>query len=174
MDVSKMKLNDAYLSRFVSGEQLEAIRPEAEAALEKLKNGTGEGSDFIGWKDLPVSYDREEFARIKEAAERIRKNSEVLVVIGIGGSYLGARAAIEFVQGNMHNRLNKDAPEIYYCGNSISGSALFNNTLTATKPITATIAINTITANSSTIVNPFLFFKFAFIDYHLLYLYNNF
>jgi len=124
MDVSKMKLNDAYLSHFVSGEQLEAIRPEAEAALEKLKNGTGEGSDFIGWKDLPVSYDREEFARIKEAAERIRKNSEVLVVIGIGGSYLGARAAIEFVQGNMHNRLNGDAPEIYYCGNSISGSAL--------------------------------------------------
>ena len=85
------------------------------------KNGAG--NDFLGWLDLPVDYDKEEFTRIQKAAAKIQSDSEVLVVIGIGGSYLGARAAIEFLRHGFYNNVSKDVrktPEIYYAGNSIS------------------------------------------------------
>ena len=88
----------------------------------------GAGNDFLGWIDLPVDYDKEEFARIKKAAEKIKSDSEVLVVIGIGGSYLGARAAIEFLRHSFYNNVSKDkrggTPEIYFVGNSISSTYL--------------------------------------------------
>src|SRR5699024_9216322 len=97
----------------------------AAQAKDKLLARTGAGNDFLGWIDLPVDYDKEEFARIKKAAEKIRQDSEVLLVIGIGGSYLGARAAIEFLGHSFANVVSKDvrkAPEIYYVGNSISST----------------------------------------------------
>ena len=96
-----------------------------KTAHEKLHNGTGAGSDFLGWVDLPVNYDKEEFARIKNSAAKIKSDSDVLIVIGIGGSYLGARAAIEMLTNNFHNALDKDqrkAPKIFYVGNNISST----------------------------------------------------
>jgi len=119
-----IKLNDSYISEFVAKKDIDAMQGEVCAALDKVIDGSGAGNDFLGWRDLPENYDREEFARIKLASEKIRKNSDVLVVIGIGGSYLGARAAIEFVRGNMYNTTAKDSPEIYFAGNSISAPAL--------------------------------------------------
>ncbi len=96
-----------------------------KTAHEKLHNGTGAGNDFLGWVDLPVNYDKEEFARIKNSAAKIKSDSDVLIVIGIGGSYLGARAAIEMLTNNFHNALDKDqrkAPKIFYVGNNISST----------------------------------------------------
>ena len=95
----------------------------AQAAKETLVSKSGAGNDFLGWVDLPVDYDKEEFDRIKVAAKRIQEDSEVLLVIGIGGSYLGARAAIEFLRHSFYNNVSKETrktPEIYYVGNSIS------------------------------------------------------
>ena len=89
-----------------------------------MLNKDGAGNDFLGWVDLPVNYDKEEFARIKVAAEKIKKSSDALVVIGIGGSYLGARAAVEFVKSPLYNSLKKDTPDIYFSGNNISTTAL--------------------------------------------------
>ena len=88
---------------FVSAEEIAAIKDEILAAKQTLVDKNGAGNDFVGWVDLPVEYDREEYVRIKAAAERIRQDSEVLIVIGIGGSYLGARAAIEFLGHNFSN-----------------------------------------------------------------------
>lgn len=109
--------------KFVSEEEIELIRPQAEAARDILLSKKGAGSDFLGWLDLPEDYDKDEFARIKKAADKIRSDSEVLLVVGIGGSYLGARAAIEFLKHNFFNSVGKDkrnAPEIYFLGNNIS------------------------------------------------------
>lgn len=89
----------------------------------------GAGNDFLGWIDLPVDYDKEEFARIRKAADKIKSDSDVLVVLGIGGSYLGARAAINFLRHNFYNTVSKEirkTPEIYFAGNSIS-STYFSN-----------------------------------------------
>ena len=119
-----LKLVDKFLDGFVSAAELEAISSEAAAAYDLVKSGKGEGSDFLGWLTLPENYDKEEFSRIKNAAERIKKNSDILVVIGIGGSYLGARAAIEFVKSPIYNNLKKDTPDIYFAGNNISTTAL--------------------------------------------------
>ena len=105
-------------------EKLLSMKQEVEKAHEMLHNGTGEGSDFLGWVDLPVTYDKEEFAQIKECAEKIKKDSEALIVLGIGGSYLGARAVIEYLKSPLYNNLKKDTPDIYFAGNSISSSAL--------------------------------------------------
>ncbi len=91
-----LKLNDKYVKGFISEEELKAMAPAVETAHRMVAEKSGEGADFLGWVDLPVNYDKEEFARIKKAAEKIQSDSEALVVIGIGGSYLGARAAIEF------------------------------------------------------------------------------
>ena len=87
-------LNAKYLEPFVNHEELEAILPQVQAAHRTIHEKSGPGNDFLGWLDLPVDYDREEFTRIQKAAQKIRSNSQVLIVIGIGGSYLGARAAI--------------------------------------------------------------------------------
>ena len=100
-------LNNKYLSGFMSDAEFDYIAPQVQAAHDALHNGTGAGNDFIGWLNLPTDYDKEEFARIKAAAERIKKNTDVFVVIGIGGSYLGARAAIEFLKSPNYNALKR-------------------------------------------------------------------
>ena len=93
-----LNLSEKFCNGFVSAEEIENLFAQATAALKLVKDGTGAGSDFLGWYDLPENYDREEFERIKIAAKKIQKNSDILIVIGIGGSYLGARAAIEFIK----------------------------------------------------------------------------
>ena len=118
-------LNAKHLSSFISEEEYEAIYPQVEAAHNQLEAKTGPGNDFLGWMYLPRDYDKEEFARIKEAAAKIREDSDVLVVAGIGGSYLGARAVIEAVKGQFHNEL-ENGLKIYFCGNSISPTYLNN------------------------------------------------
>ena len=117
-----VKLNCKYLSSFVSESEIADIRNEISDAYEKLysKKAEAEGNDFHGWLSLPVDYDKEEFARIKAAAAKIKNDSDVLVVIGIGGSYLGARAAIEFCRTKNYNVVVKDAPKIFFVGNSLS------------------------------------------------------
>lgn len=119
-----IKINTRYLTDLVSEKELEAIEPAVLEARNTLYSGSGEGNDFLGWVDLPKSYDKEEFSRIKAAAEKIKKDTEVFIVIGIGGSYLGARAAIEFVQSPNYNLLKKDTPNVYFIGNSISPTML--------------------------------------------------
>ena len=119
-----LKLNLRYAGEFACEEKLLSMKQEVEAAHEMLHQGTGAGSDYLGWIDLPVNYDKEEFAQIKECAEKIKKDSEALVVLGIGGSYLGARAVIEFIKSNNYNIVKKDTPDIYYGGNTISSSAV--------------------------------------------------
>ena len=119
-----LKLNTNYLKDFISDADYKAIDSEIRASHKTLTEKTGAGNDFLGWVDLPENYDKEEFARIKLAAQKIRSDSEVLVVIGIGGSYLGARAAIEFCKSQNYNLVCKDAPQIFFSGNSISSAAL--------------------------------------------------
>lgn len=119
-----ISLNTKYLQNFIAPHELEAVKASAELAAKTVTDRSGAGNDFLGWVDLPVDYDKEEFARIKAAAEKIRNNSDVLIVIGIGGSYLGARAAIEFLKSPLYNNLKKDTPEIYYAGNNISPTYL--------------------------------------------------
>ena len=119
-----IKLNDKFLKGFVNENEIEFMQPFADNAFELLTSGKGPGNDFVGWVNLPLDYDKEEFARIKVAAEKIKKSCDILVVIGIGGSYLGARAAIEFVKSPLYNNLKKDTPDIYFAGNNISTTAL--------------------------------------------------
>lgn len=119
-----LKLYDNYLKDFITDAEITDMQPEVTKAHELLHSGTGAGNDFIGWLDLPVNYDKDEFSRIKVAAEKIKKTADVLIVIGIGGSYLGARAAIEFVKSQNYNLLCKDTPQIIFSGNSISSTAL--------------------------------------------------
>lgn len=110
-------------SGFISAEELQNMKASVMGAKEVLVSKSGAGNDFLGWIDLPVDYDKDEFARIKKAAAKIQNDSDVLLVIGIGGSYLGARAAIEFLTHSFYNVLDKEArktPEIYFVGNSIS------------------------------------------------------
>ena len=114
-----IKCNTGYLNSFVGEHEWEAMKPQVKLAHEMLHGKTGLGNDFLGWLDLPVNYDKEEFARIKEAAKKIQKDSEVLIVIGIGGSYLGARAVIEQLKSPLYNEKRKDTPDIYFIGNSI-------------------------------------------------------
>ncbi|MBE6827461.1 MAG: glucose-6-phosphate isomerase [Ruminococcaceae bacterium] len=121
-----VKLNTKYLNGFVSEEDFKAISDEVKNADRLLREKSGEGSDFLGWIDLPVNYDRDEFERIKKAAAKIKADSKVLVVIGIGGSYLGARAAIEFCKSQNYNLIAEKTPVILFSGNSISSSALYD------------------------------------------------
>ena len=121
-----MKLNFSYqfAKNFFNENELKQIKPYVELANEVLTSKSGAGSDFLGWVDLPENYDKDEFARIKKAAEKIKNDSEVLIVIGIGGSYLGAKAAIEFLSHSFYNNLPKDkrkTPEIYFAGTNMSG-----------------------------------------------------
>lgn len=119
-----LKFNESFAESFVSKTDLMDMEAKAVAAMDTLMNKTGEGNDFLGWVDLPTNYDKEEFGRIKKAAEYIKKNADVLIVIGIGGSYLGARAVIEAVKSQNYNLLCKDTPQIFFIGNSISPSML--------------------------------------------------
>ena len=121
----KVLFDYSKISNFVKEHEVEYMSKIAENAAKLLVSKTGAGNDFLGWIDLPVDYDKEEFARIKEAAKKIQSDSEVLLVVGIGGSYLGARAAIEFLNHSFYNVVSKEVrktPEIYFVGNSISST----------------------------------------------------
>ncbi len=125
--MKKITFDYAKAASFISEEEVGYMSRLVADAKERLVEKTGAGNDFLGWIDLPVDYDKEEFARIKKAAEKIKSDSEVLVVIGIGGSYLGARAAIEFLRHSFYNSVSKEirkTPEIYFAGNSISSTYL--------------------------------------------------
>ncbi len=125
--MSDLRFDYSRAKEFISAHEIANLAPQIEAAHKMLHEKTGAGSDFLGWVDLPENYDKEEFERIKKAAEKIRSNSEVLIVIGIGGSYLGARAAIEMLSHSFYNVLSKEqrkAPQIFYAGNSISSTYL--------------------------------------------------
>lgn len=120
----KLNFNYQFAKKFFNESELKQIKPYVELANEVLTSKTGAGNDFLGWLDLPENYDKNEFERIKKAAEKIKSDSEVLVVIGIGGSYLGAKAAIEFLSHSFYNNLPKDkrkTPEIYFAGTNMSG-----------------------------------------------------
>lgn len=119
-----LRFNSTYSKNVILQSDVDAMAPKAVEAMHTLMSKTGEGNDFLGWIDLPTNYDKEEFARIKKSAEYIKKNSDVLVVIGIGGSYLGARAVIEAVKSSNYNLLAKDTPQILFIGNSISPAKL--------------------------------------------------
>lgn len=126
-----VKYNGKHLAKFIRPEEYDTIFPQVELAHQQLESRSGAGNDFLGWLDLPVNYDKEEFARIKEAAEKIREDSDVLLVAGIGGSYLGARAVVEAVKGLYHND-TEDGLKIYFCGNTISPTYL-NDIIKVTK-----------------------------------------
>ena len=119
-----VSLSIDYIKDFIRPHEWAAMQPLVTAAHRQLHDGTGAGSDFLGWLTWPADYDREEVARIKAAAARIRDTADVLVVIGIGGSYLGARAVIEFLRSPLYNSLRAGGPEIYFAGNSLSADAL--------------------------------------------------
>ena len=119
-----LKLNSNYAKDFLRENDLEGLKLQVSAAHRQVAEKSGLGNDFLGWVSLPFDYDKEEFDRIKAAAKKIQEDTDVLIVIGIGGSYLGARAAIEFLKGPYFNNLREKAPEIYFSGNSISGSNL--------------------------------------------------
>lgn len=119
-----LKINTTYVKKFTDNSAVKELSALALDALDTVLLKKGAGNDFLGWVDLPENYDKEEFSRIKAAAEKIKKSCDALVVIGIGGSYLGARAAVEFIKSPMYNSLKKDTPEIYFAGNNISTTAL--------------------------------------------------
>lgn len=119
-----IKFNSSYAKDFLRENDLKGIEAQVAAAHKTIEDRSGLGNDFLGWVNLPVDYDKEEFARIKAAAAKIRQDTDILIVIGIGGSYLGARAAIEFLKGPYYNSIRNGAPEIYFAGNSISGAYL--------------------------------------------------
>lgn len=119
-----IKLVTKYADKFINSHELDAVRAQITAAHQLLTTKSGLGNDFLGWVDLPVNYDKEEFERIKAAAKRIKEKADILIVIGIGGSYLGARAAIELLKSPYYNNLKKDTPDIYFVGNNISPTYL--------------------------------------------------
>lgn len=123
--MAKVTFDYSKAASFVSADELNIMKKLVLDAKETLVTKTGAGNDFLGWIDLPTDYDKEEFDRIKKAAAKIQEDSEVLLVIGIGGSYLGARAAQEFLRHNFYNMVDKSirkTPEIYYVGNNISST----------------------------------------------------
>ena len=123
--MSKVTFDYSKAASFIKDHEVDSMKKLAEDAKELLVSKTGAGNDFLGWIDLPVDYDKDEFARIKKAAAKIQSDSEVLLVIGIGGSYLGARAAVEFLRHSFYNVVSKEirkTPEIYFVGNSISST----------------------------------------------------
>lgn len=150
-----VKLIDKHLNGFIKENEYDAVKHQVVSAHELLKSKTGLGNDFLGWVDLPENYDKEEFERIKKAAEKIKSDSDVLIVIGIGGSYLGARAAIEFLKSSLYNSLKKETPDIYFVGNSISPSYL-NDVLSICEG--KDISVNII-SKSGTTTEPALAFR---------------
>lgn len=121
-----LSFDDSKLTPFVHDNELKEMQAMVNAADQELREGTGAGADFRGWIDLPVNYDKDEFARIKKAAIKIQKDSEVLIGIGIGGSYLGAQAVIEFLNSAFYGKGKEKYPTVVFCGNSISGSYLYD------------------------------------------------
>ncbi len=119
-----LNFNSSYAKDFIRENDIKGLVSQVKAAHNTVNQKDGLGNDFLGWVDLPYNYDKEEFSRIKSAAEKIKADTDVLIVIGIGGSYLGARAAIEFLKGPYYNTIRDGVPEIYFAGNSISGSNL--------------------------------------------------
>jgi len=125
--MKKINLDYSKIFNFINHDELSQMKVLVDKVSTKLHNKSGAGNDFLGWLDLPINYDKEEFSRIKKASEKIKSDSEVLIVIGIGGSYLGARAVIECLSHSFFNSLNKEkrnAPEIYFAGQNISGKYL--------------------------------------------------
>ena len=119
-----IRVDDTSIYNTISREQMTTMVPRLKVAWETLQKGTGAGKDFLGWVRLPVAYDRAEFARIQQAAKKIQEDSQVLVVIGIGGSYLGARAVVELLQSPNYNLRQKDTPDLYFTGNTLSTDAV--------------------------------------------------
>ncbi|WMJ23753.1 glucose-6-phosphate isomerase [Paludicola sp. MB14-C6] len=119
-----IRLNDNYVTSFVTPLELKGLQPHIGTAHNLLHNKTGLGNDFLGWVTLPTDYDKQEFARIQKAAEKIKASCDILIVIGIGGSYLGARAAIELLQSPFYNNKKKDTPDIYFVGNNTNPTYL--------------------------------------------------
>ncbi|MBE6855102.1 MAG: glucose-6-phosphate isomerase, partial [Ruminococcus sp.] len=119
-----LTLNTKYLEGFIGKDELAGIAGQTELAAKTLHEKSGLGNDFLGWLELPTNYDKDEFARIQAAAKKIQQTADILIVIGIGGSYLGARAAIELLKSPFYNNLKKDTPDIYYVGNNINPTYL--------------------------------------------------
>ena len=117
-----IRLVDSYVSSFVTDKEYDYMQPMVNAAHTMLHEKTGAGNGFLGWIDLPRDYDKEEYARIKAAADKIRKSCDVFIVIGIGGSYLGARAVVEFLKSPLYNNLRHDGPDVYFSGCNISAT----------------------------------------------------
>lgn len=158
-----LRLDLSKVEPYAKVTELEKMSAMVKGAHETLHNGTGAGSDFLGWVDLPVNYDKDEFSRIKKAAEKIKGNSDALIVIGIGGSYLGARAAIEMLNNNFYNVLSKEKrnnPQIFFVGNNIS-STYMADLLDAIEGLD--ISINVI-SKSGTTTEPAIAFR-IFKDY---------
>jgi glucose-6-phosphate isomerase len=156
LDLSKVK-------PFLNDREISYLQPMVTEAHNMLHNKTGAGNDYVGWVDLPVDYDKEEFARIKKAAEKIKSNSDVLIVIGIGGSYLGARAAIESLSHSFYNSLPKakrGTPHIFFAGNNIS-STYMSDLLEAIDGMD--VSVNVI-SKSGTTTEPAIAFR-IFKDY---------
>ena len=150
-----LKLNTKYLEGFVGKDEMTGIKAQVMTAAKMLHDKSGLGSDFLGWLDLPTNYDKEEFARIKAAAKKIQAQSDILIVIGIGGSYLGARAAIELLKSPFYNNMKKDTPDIYYVGNNINPTYL-NEVLSICEG--KDISVNVI-SKSGTTTEPALAFR---------------
>ena len=144
-----------HLNGFVQSQEMEGIAPQVKMAHHMLHNGTGMGNDYIGWLNLPTDYDKEEFEKIQKAAKQIQSDTDILIVIGIGGSYLGARAAIEFLKSQNYNALPKQTPDIYFAGNTISSAAL-NELLTICKG--KRVSLNMI-SKSGTTTEPAIAFR---------------
>ncbi|MEG2125283.1 MAG: glucose-6-phosphate isomerase [Hydrogenoanaerobacterium sp.] len=150
-----VKLNSNYLKGFLTEAEIEALYPEVKTAHNTLNAGSGKGNDFLGWLNLPKDYDKEEFGRIKKAADKIKSDSDILIVIGIGGSYLGARAAIELLRSPFYNNIKKDTPQIFFAGNNINPTYL-NELLSICEG--KDISINVI-SKSGTTTEPALAFR---------------
>lgn len=124
MSILSVTISDKYISNFIREEEFKSIQSQVSIAHEQLHSATGLGSDFTGWLDLPLTYDKKELQKIKNASQKIISDSDILIVIGIGGSYLGARAAIEFLKSPNYKLLTTKTPKIYFAGNSLSPSSL--------------------------------------------------
>lgn len=155
-----ISLETQYTKGFIDAEDWEGIQPHVTEAHEMLHSRRGAGSEYLGWLSLPVDYDRTEFERIRAAAQRIRETSDALIVIGIGGSYLGARAAVEFLKTSFYNSIEKTTPDIYFVGNSLSA---FDIQETLRLCAGKRISINVI-SKSGTTVEPGIAFR-IFRDY---------
>jgi len=150
-----LTLNTKYLEGFIGKDELAGIAGQTELAAKTLHEKSGLGNDFLGWLELPTNYDKDEFARIQAAAKKIQQTADILIVIGIGGSYLGARAAIELLKSPFYNNLKKDTPDIYYVGNNINPTYL-NEILSICEG--RDIAVNVI-SKSGTTTEPALAFR---------------